>query len=672
MPAPATELQKSKYIELRKGGHSQSAASEYVGLSAAWAKKFEKNATELRKEIAEARNQHPDAFARPLKPDELSDVARDCLEDFGRFRYRFFGRKSSPWAEEAANIVIQKLATPYKEYGVINAPPGVGKSTLFTIDIPAWVTCRSRSIRGWLGSSTQVLANFYTGRLRSCFTRTVPQEATDEDRILNLSVDAESTLIADYGLFRPDPALGAPWSVRNFTVQQLGLTPVSEKESTWAAFGKDAGFLGYRTKFIIWDDLFRREDMLGLNRVEKLLKFFDWYDDEAETRLEPGGLLLLQGQRLGPEDIYNYCKNKRTYIDEEDIRLFEIEGEEPPTEHKYFQIVYKAHYDEHCQVNATDADGNLLFDDKTRARMHSRLADPHDPANPGHGRCLLDPARLPYRELKPIMNKPRSNYRIVYQQEDIIPEDALVPDFFIDGGEYDGQHYEGCWDEGRLPGQIPQIALEPPKRSQVLSVITADPSPTRFWAIQWWIYVQLPNEERLMGRRYLIDQVFTPMGADDMLDYDTDAQDWTGLLVEWSERSKALSIPISHVIFEVNAAQKFVSQYKWFKRWFSNNGIKFKSHHTHLNKLDPKLGVYTIRSHYEAGRVRLPGTREGRLVAEPLYLQVTRYPEALYDDCVMAHWFLEFQLQFLVKKQLVRRSVYTDMPSWVNKEPSYG
>jgi len=270
------------------------------------------------------------------------------------------------------------------------------------------------------------------------------------------------------------------------------------------------------------------------------------------------------------------------------------------------------------------------------------------------------------------MNKPRSNYRVVYQQEDVVPEDALVPDFYIDGGEYDGQSYDGCWDNDRAPGQIPLIALEPPKKSTVLSVITADPSPTKFWAIQWWLYVQLPNEERLMGRRYLIDQVFTPMGADDLLDYDTDIQDWTGLLVDWTERGKALHVPIQHVIFEVNAAQKFVAQYKWFKRYFSNNNIKFRSHHTHLNKLDPKLGLSTIRSPYENGRVRLPGTREGRVVADPLYLQVTRYPEALYDDCVMAHWFLEYQLQFLVKKQRFGRPVYNDIPSWVNKEPSYG
>jgi hypothetical protein len=630
------------------------AAAERVGYSRQWGQKIwgeikEDHGGLVRKYTPDI----PDALERPLAIHELSDVARDCLSDFGRYRARFYGRRSSPWQENAAHKIIEKLRTPNKEYGVVNCPPGSGKSTLFVHDIPSWLSVRDRTLRGFIGSSTQVLANSYTGRLRDTFNRKVPIEASDNDKRLDLGYDAQSTLCLDYGLFRPDQSLGAPWSRSQFTISQLGETLIGEKEASWTAFGKDTGFLGWRVNFIAWDDLVRRQDFVGDNKLAKLELDRAWWDDEAETRLEPGGLLILQGQRLGPEDLYKYCKDKLTYKDDDDF--FELGEEELPTYKKYFTVIYKAHYDEHCQADVTP-------------EVHSRFAKAFDPEDPDHSGCLLDPMRLPMRELKAIKNRPLSNYETVYQQGDVDPANVLVPKFFIDGGFHEAEDYVGCWDLDREPGTIPILKSRP---SVALSVVTADPSPTKYWSVQWWYYVQHPNDEHLQGRRYLLDQLFKPMGATDFLDYDVDEEGWTGLLVEWQKRARLLGAPIKHVIFEANAAQKFVGQYKWFKRWFNNESIKFRSHHTHINKLDPKFGVTTIKNHYRFGRVRLPGTRAGQEVAKPLYDQVTNYPDYSFDDAVMSHWFLEYQLQHLVRKRLTNMSIFKDVPSWVNREPTY-
>jgi hypothetical protein len=676
MTARATEAEIAKYLELRISGLTQEAAAEKVGYSKQWGKKIETQRN-LRTQIQEKQNQHPDAQLRPLLPHELSDIARDCLEDFGRFRHRFFGRISSPWQESAAYTVKEKLITPHKEFGVVNAPPGSGKSTLFTHDIPAWLICRSRSIRGLIGSSTQTTADTYTGRLRTALQRRIPQQAKSEDLALGLGVDAVSTLMADYGVFRPDPSIGAPWSRNQFTVAQHGETSTDEKEATITAFGKDAGFLGLRWNWVIWDDLFRRKDLLGVDRAEKIQNFRDWYDDEAETRLEPGGLLILQGQRLGAEDIYHYCINKLSYAGDE-IATFDLDEEEDdlaPTERKYFHIVYKAHYEEYCRVSLPSTDP------RHNPHAHRRSASPFDPTDIENSGCLLDPVRLPMRELRTIEMRPTSNYRVLYQQEDADPEDVLVPAPFIDGGMLAGQEYEGCWDDDRGPGELPSIVTKfptddgktfsPPKNWRMLSVITADPSPTKFWSVQHWLYVQGPNQEHLTGNRYLIDVVFTPMGANDLLDYDTKTDEWEGLLVDWMIRAKKLGIPVQYFILESNAAQKFMSQYKFFKNWMTDNSIKFRPHHTHINKLDPKLGVTTIRTHYEYGRVRLPGNKAGRLTCDPLYKQVTLYDQYIYDDCVMAQWFFEYQLQHLVKRKMRGSSIYKDMPSWLKRDPSY-
>ena len=74
---------------------------------------------------------------------------------------------------------MELLATDQKEFCVINAPPGVGKSTTFTHDIPAWLTCRNRAIRGLVGSVTGKLATQYTRRLRRSFENVVPVKADD-------------------------------------------------------------------------------------------------------------------------------------------------------------------------------------------------------------------------------------------------------------------------------------------------------------------------------------------------------------------------------------------------------------------------------------------------------------------------------------------------------------
>lgn len=657
MHAKATPEQRSEFLRLvTDEGHSIEIAAGRVGFSRQWGQKVWKEVQERGGALVrKSQPDIPEALTRPLALHELSDIARDCLGDFGRWRARYFGRKSSPWQEHAASEAARLLGTQQKEYAVVNCPPGTGKSTLFTHDIPAWFSCRDRALRQFIGSSTNTLATSYVRRLRNTYVRKVPLDAKAEEVRLGLAYDAMSTLCLDYGMFKPDPELGAPWTASQFTISQIGETPVGEKEATCTAFGRDTGFLGWRVNFIVWDDLVRRQDFIGDNKVIKLETDRAWWDDEAETRIEPGGLLILQGQRLGPEDLYRYNKDKLSYAEEEDY--FDFGEEELPTYKKYYVIKYKAHYEEHCKA-------------KIDPSTHARVAEAYDPNNPDNSGCLLDPLRLPWRECKMHMNKPLSNWDTVYQQEDIDPENVLVPKHFVDGGDYEGHAYVGCWDDERAPGTPPTL----PSRGVRLtkSIITADPSPTKFWAIQWWLYVELDSDEHLMGRRYLLDQIFKPMGANDFLDFDVMTGEYEGFLVEWEHRARKVNLPIQHLILEANAAQKFMSQYKFFKHWLSSHSIKLKSHHTHVNKLDAKMGVTTIRNHYQFGRVRLPGTTTGREVAKPLYDQVTNYPEYSYDDAVMAHWFLEYQLQHLVKRGSRIKSIFNDMPSWLPKEPSYG
>ena len=42
----------------------------------------------------------------PISFDALSDDARSALEDFGKFRLDYLGRRSAPWAVEAAHTLL--------------------------------------------------------------------------------------------------------------------------------------------------------------------------------------------------------------------------------------------------------------------------------------------------------------------------------------------------------------------------------------------------------------------------------------------------------------------------------------------------------------------------------------------------------------------------------------
>jgi len=55
----------------------------------------------------------------------------------------------------------------------------------------------------------------------------------------------------------------------------------------------------------------------------------------------------------------------------------------------------------------------------------------------------------------------------------------------------------------------------------LISVMTVDPSPTKYWAILWWVYQ--PSTEF----RWLMDLERSPMQADEFLDFNIAQQKHT-------------------------------------------------------------------------------------------------------------------------------------------------
>lgn len=602
-----------KYQKLREGGMSRAASALEAGISYTMASRFDRG--EIRTDSAQrAVNaleviQAASDVRPPVPLEELGEEARAALHDFDLFRKRYLGRRNKPWQSRAAAMVVELEATDQKEWVVVNVPPGSGKSTTFTHDIPAWLIVRGRvlglDVRLMFGSRTQRQANQYGRRLRATLMRPRPVEGAD------------AVLVDDYGQFQPTNH--NLWRAEEFIVwENPEEQPTDEKEPTVMCAGMDTGFLGGRFNFVIWDDLV---DASTIRTDDARKRQREWFDDEAETRLEPGGLFLLQGQRLSPDDLYRYALDKPGVKED---------GTLDPDSSKYKHVVFPAHDESRCNDE------------------HSRNA----PAWPEG--CLLDPERLTWRDLMAIKENNPRRFDIIMQQKDVDPSGSLVPRVFIEGGMWNGLQLPGCLDMDR---SLCELGLS---KDNLVSAISVDPSPTKFWSVQWWVYD--PDTEL----RWLMDLHRGAMDAPDFLDRLANGQ-FTGIANDWVLRAAELGHPVTTMIVEQNAAQRFLLQYDHVQEWMAGNGLSVIPHNTtHSNKSDESFGVQTLRPQYQYGRVRIPyGDVYARSVVDDLIKEVTVWPDGRTDDCVMAQWMFEWNLPNLTAASAsvpTRRGI----PSWVS------
>ena len=608
-----------KYAKAVSEGHSQRTAAQMAGISySSVMRQLPIPTSRLNRVLGEFGFEKAGVFGI----DDVKGDAQRAIEDFGYFRQRYFARSTSPWVEEAAYKMLELAATPNKEYVVINCPPGVGKSTTLTHDFPVWLAVRDRSRRTMIGSRTAGQAVKYTGRIRRTFERVTPVKA---DPILfekGLAVDAKSTLITDFGRFKPSNS--DLWRLEEFILAQDGGVAVDDKEPNFVAYGMDSGFLGGRFDTVIWDDLV---DKTNIRTVESRENLISWWETEAETRLDPGGLLILQGQRMASDDLYRYALNLVDWSEE-----FEETPEKAPK--KYHHIVYKSHYDELCE-----------------AEKNGGVHKGNYPAG-----CLLDEYRLPWRELARIKKNRLDRFQTLYQQEDVDQAASLIQPAWIDGGQDStGVAHQGAWDEDRIIGKWP-VGIN------AYSVVTADPSPTKYWAVQWWAY----SAETQM--QHLVDLVRSPMDAPDFLDFNQDTRQYTGLLEEWWQRANDQGHPFTTLIVEANAAQRFMLQYDHFKRWAAIRNVSLVPHQTNRNKSDEDFGVQTLAPHYKAGRVRFPGGGDyigSKATMKPMVKELIQWPEGSTDDTVMAHWFLIWNAPNLFHSNMDNPPKFA-RPSWMS------
>jgi hypothetical protein len=570
----------------------------------------------------------------PIPYEELSPAAKRALADIEYFSLIFFGHILRPWQVLAANEIVEALESDEEVYLVYNAPSGAGKSS-DKVRFAAWITARNRAIRGCFGSDVATNAERDLKRLRRHLERTTPAKASGFALKHGFAVDATHCLAIEYGRFKP--LRQETWRDDAFVVEQLDPDDsVVEKEPTWSSYGRDSGVLGNRFDFIDWDDLVTKTNIRSEASVLQLQE--DW-DSELESRLEPGGVHVLRGQRMAARDLYRHCLDKMTEELGEDDEGNEVVVTSRP---QYRHICYKAHDPTRCLDGAKGS--------------HRRDARPWPEG------CLLEPARIPWTKCRTMMLTKPKVFALMYQQEDVNPDDVLVSPSWIDGTEDEDGIHPGCLDHDRRLRTLP-----PGIRGPLVSCVTVDPSASKMWAVEWWIYA--PTS----GLRFLFDLVNNPMPAPDLLDWSNDTQEHRGILQEWMEDSFDLGVPITHLVVEENACQKWLFQFEHFRTWQRRwPALSVLPHATGHRKLDKALGVPLLGPLYRAGMVRLPWHRSAQPLVKRFVDQITRWSEEVArsggkqtEDMVMANWFLEVKLPQIAPEVRHMEPVYLHRPSWM-------
>jgi len=583
-----------RYFDARNEGLSVEPAARRARLSTSTAYRFERG-DQGSGGLEAASILGVTTVAGCIVNQPLTAEAQRALDDFAYFRRRYFGRISTEWQLRAAAEMLRALETPDREYIVMNEPPGSGKSTLFTHDIPCWLIARDRTIRVQVGSRTERQARMYVGRIKKSLERDAPLRADADSIAAGIAYDADACMQDDFGAFKPEGRSDI-WRAEALVVRQLDGVSLDDKEQTVSAWGMDSGFLGGRFDLVIWDDLVDRKNT---KTEEARMGLREWWDGEAETRLEPAGLLLLQGQRISMNDLYRYCLDKKKL-------------DETP---KYRHVIYKSHDTDIC-----------TGDHGTTAQAWPKG-------------CLLDPHRLPWNHLETLLhNNPRS-FEVMYQQQDGDVIGGLIDPAWITGGiDGDGWAAPGCLDKQRHLLDPPAHLLD----GQGWSFVTVDPSPTEWWGIIWWLYDPESQNRYVIDlhKRRLNPEQFLTLDLDRAHDSGEGFRPWSGVMDEIWLHSLELGIPLSHVIVEVNAAQRWLLSQPHVQKWQATTGVIFVPHTTTVNKADPRYGLESIGDMFRQGLVRLPwGDISARSRIQPLIDEGIRYPDHDTTDLIMSTWF---------------------------------
>lgn len=582
---PAWEATKRDFLGLIAEGMPIKHAALQLGISDTTAQRWKKAAGIVGVGKAGRTSNTPPA---PIPYDDLQWQAKKACEDFGFYSEFYLGMSWPPWAVITANKLLELYHSPEDEYVVANVGPGYGKTTLITYAFASWVAARERAMgsepRMSLGHASWNKAAWYAKRLRTTWTY-------------------NEKLIKGYGRFKPESNL-APWSVEELLIEPLKWESLREKEPTVTAQSYEGSILSGRYGLIIWDDLIDKRNSSTVDAREKLA---DWWERDAEGRLEPGGLLILSNARFGPEDLSWQVRQTFDYD-----HIGDPNDESEPRA-LYTQIAFPAHFERECKASVEGS--------------HT---------GPWPDGCLLDPERGSWKRLAHFLVKSEGRFRLVWQQEDTDPMGFLAERVWFEGGvDTRGVEHKACFNTARKMGDLPKREDSP-----LLSLLSIDPSDSHYWALEHWLVYADEMQVLLRGERSVLK-------VHELL-YSPTPGTYTGKLEDYWQASLAKGVPYAYLVYEMNI-QKALPEMPYFNDWAASRNVVHIPHDTHRNKTDPDSGVEMLGQLYREAKIDLPYDGiDARIFSDQFRREACAWPEGRTDDLIMAHWFPNHKLQNLI------------------------
>lgn len=630
---------KREFVALRLGGVSNLDACQRMGINKKTGDRWWADHRRREARIGGSAMSPP----KPLSKIRQHKRARRAYDDFVYFRLIVFGRKTPPWALDSVKRMQEAVESGRKEYICQNVFPGAGKTVLYQ-DFICWLIARNRTIRIIWGSASDELATTRTREILVELSRVEPWEGNEEDLAAGRSVPPKVCMTELFGRFRPAARNGTTWSSGEFTVATPGPGSGTGEGPptpgpTLVAVGPKTKQIGKRANFIVWDDLWTRDENDNPEVGKKIKRFFE---HTVTTRLQPNGVLALVMQRLGPADLSRYVLDKQVPVRDP------VTGAETGFEQEYLHLVYPAHHDDLC--DGLHPDGRAAW----------------DPENPVMGNCLTDPLALPPDDY--IRAKTKTTWLVEYQQRDVDPQGATFREVWLTGGkDEDGQQFKGCLDFDRGLWELPP-GIDPRTLVSAMSVdvghenywgLVASVSPRNLDAQEEWV---LAADHRKM-----------PAGTEKgLIDYDFARGCFVGVMEEWYQISKSLGVPFTHVVAEINCAQRHLFRgSNNIDRWQITRNCRIIPHETKKNKNDPNLGVEGLLAiRFQLGAQRLPW-RPGvtQTTMRPYYNEVVGYKQGYpTDDVVMAQWMRTLNRRRIGRPVDAVPDHVPDMPpAWVQR-----
>ena len=275
----------------------------------------------------------------------------------------------------------------------------------------------------------------------------------------------------------------------------------------------------------------------------------------------------------------------------------------------------------------------------------------HTEKNPAiideEAQTVLWPEVWPYKELVRTRKRiGRIYFSCMYQQTPEVAGAFVERDWIFGGGP---SEHPGSLDRDRVLGQGWKQDPDDYSFVPITRVIAADPSPTQFAGI---VVGDVVWQHRGTEFNFCIIDVARPFGNSQRAFLET-IEDMT---VRYHPQTLVIE---SSASFNV---ESFRDDVLWNRlQLLYPQGVI--AHKTNVNKRDALMGVWSLATDFEAGRIRLPyGDQDSRDASSHLIREALSYPNGATDDVLMALWFVKFNYKSLLPKEFLPTTFASPVP----------